>query len=207
MSLSFIWLVTSNQGTSEIAKAFEGEEVPVSIPGINGSEGEKSSRPDPNMNRPSSVSNNARGMHSGFEKKHDRMLTTQKTNRNVGVALTCGTEAKCGTETALEMELGMVANSFVLRWKEFPLAAKYHIYISDDDEILIDEFETAKQTYYILNKPLDPNKSYKWKIVITLENGQTINADSKKFTSKDFQSTQNTLRTKRKAEVRCSERQ
>ena len=206
LSLSFIWLVISRQGTSEVAKSFESE-VPVTVPGFKGSEERKVALPGSNINKPSSVSNNERGIDNGLEKKHDRTLTTQKTNRNLGVALTRGTEAKCGTETALEMELGRVANSLVLKWKEFPQAAKYHVYISDDDEILIDEFETAKQTYYILNKPLDPNKSYKWKIVITLENGKTISADSKRFTSKDFQSTQNTLRTRRKAEVRCSERE
>ena len=205
-TLSFIWLVISRQGTNEVAKSFESK-VPVTVPGFNGSEGRESSLPDSNISKPSSVANNEHGTQSGSEKKHDRTLTRQTTNRNLGVALTRGADAKCGTDAALEMELGKVANSFVLKWKEFPQAAKYHVYISDDDEILIDEFETTKQTYYILNKPLDPNKSYRWKIVITLENGQTISADSKRFTSKDFQSSQNMLHTKRKAEVRCSERQ
>ena len=206
LSLSFIWLVISRERTSEIAKTVD-REIPVTVPGFNGSEERKISLPESNLNKPPSVSRNEPGTQGGSKKKHDRTLTTQKTNRELRVALTRGTEAKCGTEASLEMELGRVANSLVLKWKEFPQAAKDHIYISDDNEILIDEFETAKQTYYILNKPLDPSKSYKWKIVITLENGQTISADSKTFTSKDFQSTQNTLHTKRKAEVRCSERQ
>ena len=206
LSLSFIWLVTSKQGTSEIAKSFESD-VPVTVPGSNGSEERKLSLPDSNISKPRSASNDERGTRSGSEKKPIHSRSAPNNDRNLGVALTRGTEAKCGTETALEMELGMVADSLVLKWKEFPQAAKYHIYISDDDEILIDEFETANQTYYVLNKPLDPNKSYRWKIVITLENGQTISADSKRFTSKDFRSIENTLRTKRKAEVRCSERQ
>ncbi|NJM52122.1 MAG: hypothetical protein HC846_01255 [Blastocatellia bacterium] len=81
---------------------------------------------------------------------------------------------------------------------------KYHLYISDDDEILIDEYETETETTFVLNKKLDQLKTYKWKIIITLENGQTIPGPSNKFTVKDFQTKQMKSEKTRNTDVRCS---
>ncbi|MCZ2391556.1 MAG: hypothetical protein LC113_10820 [Acidobacteria bacterium] len=101
------------------------------------------------------------------------------------------------------MELGSQKSDLILRWKRVRNAAKYHLYVSDDNEILIDEFETDQDTSYILKKPLDPSKAYKWKIVITLENGEKLYADAQKFTAKDFQSSFNTYRGKARTNTRC----
>jgi len=103
---------------------------------------------------------------------------------------TRGVSSKCSENRKVEIELSISKENLVFKWKKVPGAAKYHLYISDDDEILIDEFETESETTFVLNKKLDPLKTYKWKIIITLENGQTIPGPSNKFTVKDFQTKQ-----------------
>ena len=92
----------------------------------------------------------------------------------------------------------------VLKWKRVKNAAKYHLYVSDDEEILIDEFETQEETFYILKKTLDPQKTYKWKVVVTLENGNTIMGYSQKFTVKDIQQNLKKFDKNMKPVVRCT---
>ncbi len=120
-------------------------------------------------------------------------------------AATRGVTAKCSESKTIEVEFSGDKESFVFRWKAVPKATKYHLYISDDEEILIDEFETEAQTSFVLQKPLDPQKTYKWKIIISLENGQTVVGDSQKFTIKDFQINQKKIAPKKNSETRCSE--
>lgn len=109
---------------------------------------------------------------------------------------------KCGAVT-VEMTIGSKSDVVTLKWKKLPNAAKYHLYISDDDEILVDEFETEKDTSYVLKKPLDPVKTYQWKVVITLEDGSTVIGDSQKFTVKNFQPNQKKSERKEKSDIRC----
>ncbi len=112
---------------------------------------------------------------------------------------------KCADETAVETTVSANSDAVTLKWKKVPNAQKYHLYVSDDEEILLDEFETAQETVYVLKKPLDPLKTYKWKVVITLGNGETVTGDSRKFTVKDLQSNQKKSEKKGKSEIRCSE--
>lgn len=114
--------------------------------------------------------------------------------------------AKCGEKDSIEMEID--ANNdkaLVFRWAKVPNAAKYHLYISDEEEILIDEYETERESEYILRKTLDPLKTYKWKVVVTLDDGQTASGDSQKFTVKDVLQDQKKLTGKKKSGIRCSE--
>ena len=104
------------------------------------------------------------------------------------------------------MEFGSNNNkAVVFRWTKVPNAIKYHLYISDDDEILIDEYETGQDTSYILKKSLDPAKTYKWKVIITLDDGQTKSGTSQKFTVKDVLQNQKKMTGKKKSDIRCSE--
>lgn len=80
---------------------------------------------------------------------------------DTNISSTRGAMSKCGIERTFEMHLGSAESDLELRWETVPNAAKYHLYISDDDEILIDEFETEIDTSYTLKKTLDPNKGYK----------------------------------------------
>lgn len=201
---------------SEVAKSFEIEN-PVSVPSPDQAEG-------PNVVLPDHADRNNRK-----DQSPDRVLTGQRlpgprlkqnskgSRNNRGatarfvsgrVTPTRGAIPKCGTERTFEMELRYAETDVVLRWQRIPNAAKYHLYVSDDEEILIDEFETENATSYLLKKQLDPKKSYKWKVLITLENGQVIVADSQKFTSEDIRSVQEKVSSKRQRSVtRCSESQ
>lgn len=121
------------------------------------------------------------------------------------ISATRGISAKCSESREVEIELSLSKENLVFKWKKVPKAVKYHLYISDDEEILIDEYETETETTFVLNRKLDPLKTYKWKIIITLENGQTIPGPSNKFTVKDFQTKQMKSEKTRNADVRCSE--
>lgn len=122
-------------------------------------------------------------------------------NRNIST--TRGAITPCTLGKAIDVEFGSKNADLVVRWKPVPNAAKYHLYISDDSEVLIDEFETDAETAYVLRKPLDPTKAYKWKIVITLEDGQNLYAGSQKFTSKDFRSSVSGYKRKARLSTRC----
>lgn len=115
---------------------------------------------------------------------------------NETVSATRGVTGKCGENQTIQIEFSADKENFAFKWKAVPKAAKYHLYISDDEEILIDEFETPNETSFVLKKPLDLLKTYKWKIVVTLENGETVVGDSQKFTVKDLKSDQKKFKKK-----------
>jgi len=198
---------------SEVAKSFESES-PISIPRSDEAK-------EPNVVLPDYAGGNNRK-----DRLPDRVLTDKRSPRrrakqtsksssdnrvaaarlvSDGVSRTRGVISKCGAESTFGVELEYAEPDLVLRWQHVPNAVKYHLYISDDEEILIDEFETENSTSYLLKKQLDPKRSYKWKVIITLENGQVKVADSQKFTSKDIRSIQKKVSGKRQRSVtRCS---
>jgi hypothetical protein len=120
------------------------------------------------------------------------------------ISATRGVSAKCGEKKTIEVEFAVSKEILIFKWKAVPKATKYHLYISDDEEILIDEFETEAETSFVLKKTLDPLKTYKWKLVVTLENGNTLVSDSQTFTMKNFQTNQKKIEMKRNSETRCS---
>ena len=124
---------------------------------------------------------------------------------NETISATRGVTSKCGENQTIQIEFSRGKESFVFEWKPVPKAAKYHLYISDDEEILIDEFETERETSYTLKKPLDPAKIYHWKVVVTTEDGKTIAGDSQKFTSKDSPLNRNKSERREKSQIRCTE--
>ncbi len=120
------------------------------------------------------------------------------------VSSTRGGAPKCGDTWTIPFEFAVNSTSVVLNWERVPKAIKYHLYISDDEEILIDEYETTQKTSYVFVKPLDEDKIYKWKVVIELESGQTMVGVSQKFTTKDLKQNQTGYVKKLNAEIRCS---
>jgi len=120
------------------------------------------------------------------------------------VSETRGGSSDCTGEQTFEIEVSSMQENYVFKWKKLPKAIKYHIYISDDDEILIDEYETENETFFVMRKQLDPLKTYKWKVIITLENGQTVISSSSKFTINDFQTSRLKPEKKKNADIRCS---
>lgn len=137
-------------------------------------------------------------------KKAGDTLGKVPVGKNAAVSTTRGLASGCSSSGQFEMEFGSIEQTYVLKWKKFPNAVKYHLYISDDDEILIDEFETEQATSYTLTKPLTQKKSYRWKVIITLANGKTMNVAAQNFSSHDFLSVQNGAIHKTRALTRCS---
>lgn len=213
LSLALLFSASNEPGAErEVAKAFEAE-GPISIPRreqIEESPVVHSNHADgtiPQDQPPSRVSIEPRSprRRQGPAPKslNDERLATA-TAKNRDVSPTRGAVSKCGTERTFEMELGYDETHLVLKWRPVPNAAKYHLFVSDDNEILIDEFETESATSYLLKRQLDPKKSYKWKVMITLESGQVIAADSQKFTSEDIRSVQRKRSSRRERSVtRC----
>ncbi len=209
----FIWLNNSNP-SMDVVQSFEVTDnfkAEIEIPSVN--------QPPTSANRDNS-SNVKSIVSNSIQKKQNENLTkspitqkkvsrevVQKTptdKSNKVFSATRGVSAKCGENREIEVELLSSKENLVFKWKKVPKAAKYHLYISDDEEILIDEFETESETTFILNKKLNPLKTYKWKIIITLENGQTIPGPSNKFTVKDFQ-TRQSKPEKQNSDNRCGE--
>jgi hypothetical protein len=130
----------------------------------------------------------------------------QSNDEKGNISLTRGGSSQpCGDQKSINLAMEMSDEAVVLKWRKIPEAAKYHLYVSDDEEILLDEYETTQETTYVLKKALDPQKTYKWKVVVTLANGNTIIGDSQKFTVKDFQQNLKKSEKKKKSDVRCSE--
>lgn len=145
---------------------------------------------------------------SGELREKPAALATSRVKRparsnNRNISATRGEITPCSLGKAMDVELGSSQTDLVLRWKPVPKVAKYHVYVSDDSEILIDEFETEQETSYVLKKQLDPARSYKWKIVVSLESGQNLYVDSKKFTSKDLRSSLSGYKWKARSNTRC----
>lgn len=113
--------------------------------------------------------------------------------------------ADCNNETSVETEIGLSGEAVTLKWKKIPNAVKYHLYVSDDEEILIEEFETAQETSYVMKKNLVSSKDYMLKILVTLEDRKTIVADSRKFNIKDLHTERNKTEMKKKNDVRCTQ--
>lgn len=209
----FIWLNNSNS-PMDVVQSFEVNDnfkSEIEFPTVN--------QTPTNINR-ENISNTKRVVSDPIPKKQIDNLPKSPTSRNSVnrdlekktptekpqnvFSTTRGVSAKCSESREVEIELSGSKENFVFKWKKVPNAAKYHLYISDDEEILIDEFETESETTFVLKTPLDPLKTYKWKIIITLENGQSIPGPSNKFTVKDFQ-TKQSKPEKQISDNRCGE--
>ena len=220
----FIWLGLIDQTNTErdVAKAFDSDiyiepnEIKDRVnlpPVVPPTEGENAPQP----NSKSDNSANKRTVTETITRKENSYASSGKNlkrnsdnkdhvgNKKVISTTRGAADENCSKEASVVMEMGTNAETVRLRWRKIPNAVKYHLYVSDDEEILVEEYETERETIYVLKKPLDPAKTYKWKIVITLENGQTIVGDAQKFTVKDLRSDQEIGKRQKKSHVRCSE--
>lgn len=221
---AFIWLgaAKSSEMEKEIAQNFEpaqsvfnqnGDEQtnpPSTFPAVEGNSSSPATariiaKPDSPATNDTQKYNLKTGSRSDVNpnnslKSADAKKTTISSTRGGSAVL-----PKCVGAVAVEMATNSKGETVTLKWKKLPKAAKYHLYVSDDNEILVDEFETEQETSYVLKKPLDPVKTYQWRVVITLEDGSTVSGDSQKFTIKNFQSNQKKSERKEKSDIRCSQ--
>lgn len=138
--------------------------------------------------------------------RNDSAAKTERetpTSEKKNISLTRGGFAGCGDRNSVDSEIGADDKTVILKWKKVPGAAKYHLYFSDEEEVLIDEYETETETSYVLAKPLDPKKTYRWKIAVTLENGQTIVGGAQQFSVENVRRKQKKSEGKGKMETRC----
>jgi hypothetical protein len=68
-----------------------------------------------------------------------------------------------------------------LRWKKFPQAVKYNVYVSDTAQILIEEAEVVNETSYKLKTLLELDKPYKWSVVGKTADGKTFPSQPMEF--------------------------
>lgn len=198
---------------AEIAELKQNDAVEENTPPtvLTSKSNDRSSSPEPSntvvFSKPKNLGSQKRNPKVTTENnssRHSKKIIQSEKLANIS-STRGGSEEKCSEENPIEM--GIAANSneaVIFRWSKVPNAVKYHLYISDDEEILIDEYETEDETEYVLLKTLDPSKTYRWKVIITLENGNTSAGNSQKFTVKNL--SQNQKKTgKKKSNVRCSE--
>ncbi len=133
--------------------------------------------------------------------RNARQINSYKNRDNI--SLIRGSSLNCTNEIVLEMEIGKDREAVVLKWKKVKNAAKYHVFISDDDEILVDEYETEEDTTYSIKNNLDPTKLYRWKLIVTLENGQRVVGDSQNFSANDTVKKRSKFENKRRGAIRC----
>lgn len=78
--------------------------------------------------------------------------------------------------TTVEPYLEKDEKQLTFRWKSVPKATKYNFYISDSSQVLVEEAELEKETSYTLKKTLEQNNSYKWLVIATLPDGETVSS-------------------------------
>lgn len=159
----------------------------------------------PKSQQQSARQNNSNSLVRENASPNSARVTKKDAPGNISTTRGGGLPADCGGETPVETEIGLSGEAVTLSWRKVPNAVKYHLYISDDEEILIDEYETERETSYTLKKPLDAAKTYRWKVVVTTEDGKTIAGDSQKFTVKSLPSKRGKSAKKEKSLVRCSQ--
>lgn len=123
-----------------------------------------------------------------------------------------GSLENCFNKRSTGGQMKSTERGLELRWEKVPDALKYTVYVSDFDERLIDEYETTDKTSHVIVTELDPKITYRWKLLITLKNGQTITGLSQNFTSKGISENRSTkggsdiAQRSAVAKIRCAER-
>ncbi|MGD9628519.1 MAG: hypothetical protein AB7V18_04690 [Pyrinomonadaceae bacterium] len=92
----------------------------------------------------------------------------------IQTAETRGDENPCSGGATVSLESNTNGKEIFLKWNPVKGAASYDIYISDLEENLIDHFESDSQTQYRSTVELEPERTYRWKLIITLRNGNKI---------------------------------
>lgn len=127
-----------------------------------------------------------------------------KNSTNKSISSTRGILPKCENRQDFETETVSNNEKIILKWKKIPNAAKYHLFVSDENEILVEEFESTEATSYALKNPLDSGKVYRWKIVVTLKNGETVVGEAQEITVKNYTYKPSKSGQVRNSAVRCS---
>jgi hypothetical protein len=127
-------------------------------------------------------------------------------SRNVD---TRGSNVPCGANLTIGLETTATGSAVRLIWGKVKGAVSYEVFLSDLDAHLVDNYETTDGTAYTVTRPLDPDKIYRWKLLVTLRDGKTIVGTSENFKVKADTASRETLPgivrfgNKKSASVRC----
>lgn len=94
-------------------------------------------------------------------------------------------EPPCGPIGSIGLDTVAFDEGVKLIWSNVPKAARYAIYISDLNEKLVDHFETETDTSYVSKVRFEQDVVYKWRLVVTLQSGETISSGSQRFSLND----------------------
>jgi len=122
-------------------------------------------------------------LHSSKKTSQPKVKGATTREPKVQNAETRGTENPCLDGAMINLESNSNGKEVFLKWNAVKGAQSYAIYISDLDENLIDQFESKSLTNYRSKVKLDPAKPYRWKLIITLKNGNKIVGPSQVITS------------------------
>ncbi len=119
-------------------------------------------------------------------------------------------KAPCGGQRSVALEARQTDAGLLVTWEKVRNAVTYNIYLSDLDERLIDHLETSDKTSYLVTAELDPETTYRLRLIATLENGERIVSEAQDFRVSDLigkAPSADTIRTRKKtvASVRCVE--
>ncbi|MFZ1701021.1 MAG: hypothetical protein WBO10_03955 [Pyrinomonadaceae bacterium] len=95
---------------------------------------------------------------------------------------TRGAKEPCDSNESITLETAVSDDGIRLTWGKVAMAAKYSVYISDLDERLVDLFESDRETSYVSKANFDRDIVYKWRLVVTLNTGETVVGASMNFT-------------------------
>lgn len=132
---------------------------------------EKEPLPIKSVNVPSRDARPKPSWPKSDQRKVKGVAASQPTVQN---AETRGSENTCSGGATINLESKSDGKEVFLKWNSVKGVAAYDVYISDLDENLVDHFESKSQTQYRSTVRLDPAKSYRWKLIITLKNGNKI---------------------------------
>ena len=208
---ALIWLNISASDNSEIARSFEmntDSSSATPFP-IAKQDSVNSNRVSPEKTNRNTVNSTPKVKTAELPKSQPARTAVnpilENPNKREQISATRGASADCSENEKVEIEISSDKENFVFKWKKVPNAVKYHLYVSDDEEILVDEYETERETSYVIKKSLDQAKTYQWKVVVTTEDGKMIIGASQKFTIKNLQLNQNKPNKKEKQQIRCSQ--
>lgn len=71
----------------------------------------------------------------------------------------------------------------VIRWSGLKGAIKWHLYVADDNEVLVEEFVSDQALSYTLKTTLKTDRAYVWRIVYTMTDGSNLGGPSGKLQS------------------------
>ncbi|HMS08307.1 MAG TPA: hypothetical protein PKE66_02385 [Pyrinomonadaceae bacterium] len=94
---------------------------------------------------------------------------------------TRGSGSPCGGRESIGLETRGAENGIRLIWEKVDGAVSYIVFVSDLDEKLIDQFETSDQTAYTVATVLERDVIYRWKLIVTLKNGERIVGEAQNF--------------------------